>query len=356
MKVGIITFHRAMNYGAILQAYALQHAIEKLGHDSEIIDYRSQSIEESASPLRGFKKHSGFVTSTKQLVFRARKNFGFYQFFNKYIHLSEKVKTNEELAALSDKYDSIFTGSDQVWNLGCSGNDSTYFLEFLEDSSKKNSYAASFGQDTLYDNGTVDFNKVLSDYNAISVRERSGVSIVKDVANRDAEVVLDPTLLLTESEWKGVIAKRPIREKYIFVYFLRPPKELLKYVDLLAEKTGYKVVNAKTSLDFFKKNSPADFLAWIYYSEYFVTNSFHGTVFSLIFKKKFAVELENKFETNVRSKELLEMVNIERNISLNDVSLIDNEVDYSAVDNIISEKREKSIEFIKRALNKNGNM
>jgi hypothetical protein len=351
MKIGIITFHRAVNYGAVLQAYALQHVLEKMGHDSEIIDYRSPSIEASASPFLGFRKKSGLTTAMKQLIFRSRKNLGFHFFFNKYIRLSKKVCNEQELAALSRTYDSIFTGSDQVWNVGCSGNDANYFLGFVEDSKKKNSYAASFGQDTLYDNGSVDYKKVLSDYNAISVREKSGVSIVKEASGReDAQVVLDPTLLLTADDWKGVVGKRPMKEKYIFVYYLRPPKDLPAYVSALAKKTGYKVVNAKSSKEFFLKNSPSDFLAWIYYSEYFVTNSFHGTVFSLIFKKQFAIELQNKFEMNSRSKELLEMVNVKRDLSLDDIGAIDNEVDYASAHEIIAREREKSLDFIRKAL------
>ncbi|WP_026659651.1 polysaccharide pyruvyl transferase family protein [Butyrivibrio sp. AC2005] len=352
MKIGIITFHRAVNYGAVLQAYALQHILEKMGNDVEIIDYRSPKIEEDASPFVGFKKRSGFSTAFKRCIFRSRKNLAFHFFFKKYIRLSKKAVTNQELRKLANKYDCVITGSDQVWNIGCSGNDATYFLDFVEEGKKKVAYAVSFGGDVLYYNKAIDYKKLITDYNGISVRERSGVPMVKEAAEREAQVVLDPTLLLTREDWKAMVGNRPIKEKYIFVYYLRPPVDLMNYVRELSKKTGYKIINAKSSKAFFLKNSPADFLTWIYHSEYFVTNSFHGTVFSLIFKKKFAIELNNKFDLNNRSKELLDMVKIDRNLSLEDIDFIDKEIDYSSVDAIISKEREKSIEFINKSLDK----
>ncbi|QFJ56300.1 polysaccharide pyruvyl transferase family protein (plasmid) [Pseudobutyrivibrio xylanivorans] len=215
---------------------------------------------------------------------------------------------------------------------------------------KENAYAASFGTEKLFDGDPFNYKKLLADFNSISVRERSGVDIVKSESGRDSEVTLDPTLLLTKQEWMSAVGKRPLKEKFIFVYYIRESKDLLEYAKRLSEKTGYKIVNAKNSPEFFAKCSPSDFLAWIYYSEYFVTNSFHGTVFSLLFNKKFAIELDNGKTVNNRSKELLETVKVDRTLSLDNIDRINEETDYSAVECILETERAKSIEFIKKAL------
>lgn len=350
MKVGIITFHRAVNYGAALQAYALQRAIEKKGHEVEIIDYRCPKIESDVSPMAGFADGERFVSATKKCVFRIRKKMAFSGFFRKYVNLSAKAESQADLSKLSEKYDVIYTGSDQVWNYGCSGSDTAYFLDFVKDNHKKNAYAASFGMDKLSDDDPFDYKTLLTDFNCISVREKSAVSIIENVSGRQSEVVLDPTLLLDKKEWKNVVAKRPIKEKYIFVYYIRKPKDLLKYANELSEKTGYKIINAKSSIEFFKKCSPSDFLSWIYYSEYFVTNSFHGTVFSLVFHKKFAIELNNGKDTNNRSKELLDLVGVDRDTDRLDVEAIDSKIDYKTVDEVIRAEREKSLSFIEKTI------
>lgn len=352
MRVGIITFHRAVNYGAVLQAYALQRTMEKLGHKTEIIDYRCKKIEETVSPLEGFKNGEKFVSALKKCIFRCRKNMAFKRFFRKYISLSKKVENRDELVKNSANYNVIFTGSDQVWNNECSGNDTAYFLDYIPDKKKKNAYAASFGFDKIKAEDKFDYRKMLSNFNAISVRENSAASIVKSVADvENVQVVLDPTLLLEKKDWENVLGKRPIREKYIFVYYIRKPKDLLKYAHILSEKCGYRIIDAKSSVEFFAKCSPSDFLSWIYYSEYFVTNSFHGTVFSLVFHKKFAVELNNGKDINNRSKELLDIVGVDRDIDRMDVAAIDDEIDYLSVDEAIRVEREKSLSFINKTMN-----
>ncbi len=350
MKVGIITFHRAVNYGAVLQAYALQQAIKKTGNDAEILDYRCQEVERAASPLLGFRDGEKIKNAIMKLVFRLKKNISFYVFMRKYIHLSSKAESSKDLKKMSSGYDVFFTGSDQVWNYGCAGNDEAFFLTFVNDGHKKNAYAASFGREKLLEEDPFDYRELLSDFNSISVREKSGVDIVKNESGRDAEVTLDPTLLLTKKEWEPVIGKRPSKEKYIFVYYIRESKDLLNYASELSKRTGYKIVNAKNSIEFFMKCSPSDFLAWIYYAEFLVTNSFHGTVFSLLFNKKFAIELDNGKSVNNRSKELLELVNIDRTLSLEKIDSIKEEIDYAVVEEIIKHEREKSIDFIRNAL------
>lgn len=353
MNVGILTFHRAVNYGAILQAYALQRTIELLGDNAEIIDYRCEFIENEVSPLSGFRKKDKFVKTIKKFVFRSIKSKAFDKFMNGYLNLSPVIKKNEELNKLNSRYDCFITGSDQVWNYGCSGSDTSFFLDFVQDDSKKNSYAASFGFDKLPTSDPFDYQKLLKDYNKISVREKSGAQIVFDKIGVLPQVTLDPTLLLDRKEWKKIVLKRPLKEKYIFVYYIREPKDLLKYVDQLAERTKCKIINSKKSVEFLKKCSPADFLTWIYHADYVVTNSFHGTVFSILFNKKFVVELDNGKSINNRSKELMEVLDVkERELDIYNIDSIKTEIDYLNVENKLQINKEKSILYIKSILNK----
>ncbi|SDB46936.1 Polysaccharide pyruvyl transferase [Pseudobutyrivibrio sp. YE44] len=353
MKIGILTFHRAVNYGAVLQAYALNKSIRDMGHDCDIVDYKCEKIESVVSPFAGFTNGDNWIKSFIQLIFRVRKNKAFNSFIKKYISLSSKEYTPKDIKQADDVYDCFFSGSDQVWNYACTDGDEAYFLDFVKDSKKKNSYAASFGFEKRPDYDKFDYEELLNDFNGISVREESGKNLVKSFSGKDSEVVVDPTLLLSKEEWEKVVGKRPIAEDYIFVYYIREPKDLLDYANKLSEATGCKVINAKKSVEFFKNCSPADFLAWIYYSKYFVTNSFHGTVFSILFKKKFAIELDNGKSVNNRSKELLELVGITgRDLDMNNIMSVDNEIDYTVADKTLNEQKKEALDFIKDCINK----
>ncbi len=351
MKIGILTFHRAVNYGAVLQAYALNSAIKSMGHECDIIDYKCDEIEKTVSPFAGFYNGDNFIKAFVQLIFRLRKKRAFDGFMKKYMSLSNEEYTNSSIRKADNMYDCFFTGSDQVWNYACTDGDENFFLKFVSDNKKKNSYAASFGFEKRPDYDKFDYNELLNGFNAISVREESGKQLIAGYLNKDTEVVADPTLLLSEAEWSKLVGKRPIKEDYIFVYYIREPKELLDYAQKLADLTGCKVVNAKKSVEFFKNCSPSDFLAWIYYSKYFVTNSFHGTVFSIIFKKKFAIELDNGKSVNNRSKELLDLVNISgRDLDMDNISSIDDDIDYTVSDEKINELKNYSLGFIKKCI------
>ena len=162
---------------------------------------------------------------------------------------------------------------------------------------------------------------------------------------------MDPTLLLTKEDWKKLVLDRPIKEKYIFVYYIRESKDLLNYAYQFAEKRGYKVINSKKSIEFLKKCSPQDFLTWIYHSEYFITNSFHGTVFSILFEKQFAVELDNGKSVNNRSKELLETVGIcNREIDMKNMEQIDDKIDFESALLNLDKEGTSSIDCIRNSL------
>ena len=352
MNIGIMTFHRAVNYGAVLQAYALQKKLETYGNKVEIIDYRCSKIEEEISPFDGFRKNIGTVNSIKKMIFRTIKNMKFADFYRHYLSLSSPCYNELDLKKNTSKYNVLITGSDQVWNFGCSGSDKAYFLDFANNA-KKYSYAASFGYDKLPEADPFDYKNLLEDFSGISVRENTAVSIVNEKSGKDAMVTLDPTLLLDLDDWKSLVSKeRPIKEKYLFIYYIREPKDLLKYAEKVAKEKGLKIINAKKSKEFLMKCSPSDFLSWIYYSECFVTNSFHGTVFSILFHKKFAIELDNGKSINNRSKELMALLDVNgRELDINNIDKMWDDIDYTHIDTRLVNERNNSLEFLREISN-----
>lgn len=356
MKIGILTFHRAVNYGAVLQAYALQKAIGGLGAQAEMIDYHNRYIESCYDPysLQGNK-----IKALLKIVLlgrlRSKKNKSFAHFSEKYMNLSAAhYEDSEALKKAEPLYDAFVTGSDQVWNTDCADFDPAYFLTFVKDQNKKNSYAASFGFTTVPEGYGAEYKKRLSGYRNISVREESGKQIIKQVTGRDVPVVLDPTLLLTEKDWSAVAARVP-QKGYILVYTVLHSDGLLDYARKLSKEKGLPVLylNDKSfenrDITYIRGASPEDFLGYFRYAEYVVTNSFHGTVFSTIFKRPFASEIrvakEGKPCKNERSEQLLCSLGIPQRI-LSDQMDIDAPVDWESVETKLDTMRWQSFEYL----------
>ena len=188
MKVGTLTYHRAVNYGAILQTYALQKVLDKLGVENEVIDYRSDFIEWIYKPfcMRKVNNFWNFLTVIEGAPIKSRKMKQFSDFANKNIRVSKEKYTKSNISNANDVYDLFITGSDQVFNFKCSNNDKNYFLDFVKDTTKKSSYAASFGFDKIPDEHTDEYKRLLSTFENISVREQQGVNIVKESVGKEA--------------------------------------------------------------------------------------------------------------------------------------------------------------------------
>lgn len=299
-KIGIITFHRADNLGAVLQAYALQQVLEKtFCVHSEILDYRCPEIEADR------KKSSGL----KALAFRcyyAVKHRGFERFRNRYLHLSPAYMPST-INRCGSMYDAFITGSDQVWNYECSNGDDAYFLSFVALGKKKYSYAASIGRYHFPEQKQPHVNALLQDFSRISVRETGAQQELRKLGIENATVCADPVVLLTKQQWMQIMPGRRYRGKYVFVYLIMESEKVLSAAREYARKHGYKVICNKTSPEFIFRGSPADFLSWIYYSECVFTNSFHGTSLALILEKPLAADTYYPDgKVNGRVKEMLE--------------------------------------------------
>ena len=303
MKIGLLSIHSAHNYGSVLQAYALQEVLKKYSTDFELINYRPNYLDcqYNMLSLNVYKRFNGFFNKVihfcwRTLMFPARlkKYNKFENFINSNMKLTKKYKTYEQLKKERFDYDVVFVGSDQIWNTDITeGFDRTYYLDFLDKNTIRASYAASIGRKKLDDKYINDYIECLNKFNHISLREKSSTSLITDIVNKNVNVTLDPTLLLEKKEWELLIENSKINcenEEYIFVYILQDNPEFIKIVNKISKVLNLKVFSISKKKRFqnekiFPNAGPEDFLKLCCNSKFVITNSFHGTVFSLIFEK-----------------------------------------------------------------------
>lgn len=363
-KVGIVTFHRAHNYGAILQAYALQEKIKSLGHDISVINYNNDL----------YKKYNIFYidkTNFKTIIKSIIRNIIFLpkniiryknndKFMNEKLVLTKKTD-KKQTSKICCNYDAVITGSDQVWNEKIThGLDDIYSLNIPGDF-KRISYAASLGHTKLDDTNESIYTEKLNRMNNISVREKTFVNDLEGMLKKDVNLVMDPTFLINGSEWEEKISSVPkIADKYIFVYSLGKNSELTKTVEYLKKKTKLKVVYfgnrkqyAKDDINIYTKDAFV-FLKAIKDAEYVIANSYHATIFSIIFKKNFMDYVQDYNLHKI--KDLLNLLNIKNKMFSNYDEFIKNEeklledIDYDKVYSKLEPEIDKSTEFLKSAL------
>lgn len=288
---------------------------------------------------------------------RRRKILARYRLFqNKYLDVSEVVVERNDLQELAVKYDAFITGSDQVWSLNNAKVDGTYFLDFLNDKRKKISYAASFGGNlsTAQKKQARDW-LLLFNHENISIRERQGAELVSEFIGYEPVVTLDPALLLNQEQWEE-IAQLPKRSGYIFLCERVDSKSLVKFAKQLSAVTGlpiiqygghpWHVVGKRV-----RGLLPDEWLGYIQNAEYIVTNSFHGIVFALNYKKLFFVEmLKGKHEkTNSRLQNILEKLQLNNRVISDDIDL-NGKIDYDAITPFLINQRSESISWLKDRL------
>lgn len=311
MKIKTITCHDVYNYGAALQAYALQTYLQSLGHDVEIIDYKPDYMRVHYKFWRVPEQSRYYERAMKSWLFHfmlccyfiprryatVGRKFNFDAFVKQHLKLTRRYNSYQELVDCPPKADIYVAGSDQIWNSELpNGKDPGYFLQFGSKEVKRIAYAASFAISNIA-NKYKDLNKLwLNKFNAISVRERTGVSIVNSLG-LECEEVVDPVFLLNKGQWDNFSGQdRIIKEKYILVYDLYvDDSRLSERSKLLASTYNLKIVSVDGSLKcpYAQKNisnaGPIEFVNLIKNAEYVVTNSFHATAFSVIFNKRFNV-------------------------------------------------------------------
>ena len=223
--------------------------------------------------------------------------------------LSEKISSRKELEQVVAHYSFLVSGSDQVWNRKWTGGEDTYLQDFHHQNEKKVSYAASFGVTEIPKEwGT--YKSLLSEFAAVSVREEVGQKILKQQFGINSEVHLDPTLLLPREEWDQLASKKRIKKPYVLVYMVPYQESVIKKAKRIAEEKNLDIYIVCKSLKHINKyykgiSAVEDVISLFKYADYVVTNSFHGTAFSVIYQRKFFAVLDNKWAYNVRSAQLI---------------------------------------------------
>lgn len=356
-KIGIVTFHRALNYGAVLQGYALQKTISSLGANCNIVDYICPRITHDYTPFRVSKGDvlKSFAKSCVMCRRRKKRSIAFQSFFNNYIVKSEKQYTPENINDAKNDYDMFISGSDQVWSPFCVGFDPAYFLGFANDN-QKFSYAASFATVNFPDSYVEEYKKRLSGFQTFSVREQSGVEVVKRFTGKtNAQTHLDPSLLLSASDWSKIAVKK-LDKPYILIFTANPPSTLVEFAKKLSKEKNLPVyyINdaphpVKNGINYIVAPTVEEFVGYIKNAEYVVTNSFHGTAFSVIFNKNLFVEYKNQKGENIRAKGLLDTLGIEREIKNGNAT--ETKIDWNTVNKKLEIEKEKSINYLKNLVN-----
>lgn len=365
-KIDIITFHSAHNYGAMLQVYALEKVLQDMEYNVEIINYRNKTIEKNYKIIKINK--DSFQKELKSIIsniiyfiknFKRYKNFN--NFMNEKLSLSIPYYSEEELKNNPPKADIYITGSDQVWNKDITTElGDSYTLNFGQDNVKRISYAASIGNKNIENKDIDEFKRKISKIDYISVREEDGKKALSKIIDKEIEVVLDPTLLLTQLQWdKEIGEKKQEKEKYILAYVVEENEEYFKIVNYLSQKTGLKIIHLGKRNKGYRnilKNAytegPFEFVNLIKNAEYVITTSFHATVFSIIYNKKFFIVPHSK--TSSRVTNLLEKLEIKDRIysTFENFKKIDYtfETDYNKVKEKLEKERKKSLDFLKGAI------
>lgn len=333
-KVYTLTLTNTENYGALLQAFALKKYISTIGYDCSVIDYFNPLM--SQSQATGWRRYRSIIwRKTFAKLFRNKERQDRTLLFKKdYLEQNGHCYSSaEELKCLNSNAYAFIVGSDQVWNPRVNAEDNAYFLDFSD--KKKVAYAASFGTNSIPESYLQRNRELLSRFSAISIRESSGVSLLDQIIGIKAELVCDPVFLLDCDEWVQNLQLTPPEEQnYVLCYVMPGDKDVVhKILEVacdLAARSGLKVVvlgeksykrgNEKIAYD--HSCGPKEFMSKLICAKYVVTNSFHGTAFSIIFKKNFyTVMKREKIGRNTRIDNLLEKVDLKSRVIYSDDAL-----------------------------------
>lgn len=389
MKIGIITLHFPYNCGAALQCFALQTKLEELGHEVCVINYRPWYHQNRYTPLknpiyfgkkrfhdpadnvlkRWYHALDGFcrtVHSWKRYPETVKKEKKFRSFVKTYLHETRVYRTLEQLQKNPPKCDVYIAGSDQLWNSAITngGFDGAYFLNFGEKSTRRMTYSVGADFSKLAD-PVAALKTVINKLDIISLREAKWRSVVESATSGQIpiHIDLDPTLLLDRETYIKYMPNMPKIEKpYILTYTMNgeTQKQIYNGARILAEKLGMHVIDVSGDPNHMNKKvednrlcSPDEFLWYVYHAEYIITNSFHGTVFSVMFQKKF-VTIPHAVTGN-RVTELLDKLGLSQRyqrITVNAVQEITNKINYEDVMDKLMKLRQDSVDFLNSSINK----
>ncbi len=371
MKIGILTYHNTLNFGAALQCYALYRFCLNLGFEVEIIDYRNWRIENNKKPIAVIKKRGKDKINIRNIiksvliypVFKLKKN-AFYKFNRNFMKFSKKnYSTRKELIENPPIYDKYIIGSDQVWNYNINGDDSTFLMDFVSDKNKIFTFASSFGLKKIGKEKESTYRNLLSLIPVISVREVQAANIIYELTGKKVRVICDPVFLISKEEWLELIKfKNTNNNKNICTYFLNYntrkqfEKELnkdynfnnCKHVKLAGGIKIKDLMSPKVHVKF--SNGPIEFLKHINEAKYVFTDSFHATAFSILLNKKFLVFLSGDKGKDSRIINILEQFKMKDRIFTDSLENVYNDINYDENNKKCNALKEEATEYLKNNL------
>ena len=365
MKVGILTFHNANNYGAVLQAYAMVERLKQNNIDAEIIDYQSSVFDNYKLFRTHLYKRLPYMLAVDLVKYpmkRRRKN-NFDAFRKRFLPISSRAYyKSSDFEGISEQYDYFISGSDQIWNPQLTnGFDGVYFLDFVSNSHKKIAYAPSVSLKRLNEFQIAAISDYMSSYGALSIREQETIDILQPYCEKEILKTCDPVFLLENSCYDKICSDTYKGKNFVFLYVVGTAKEfqnVIQYAEETARDKGldlYYVISANKTLYHIHGNnvygcSPSDFLSLIKNARYVISNSFHATAFSILFSKQFVTFL--KRENDSRISDLVSEFHLQDRIFGQDnrTDPFDTQIDYSQLKQTLQAFRKKSDDYLLAAL------
>lgn len=362
MKIAVITRHAVPNYGSLLQTIATQEALNDLGHECEIIDYIRKDEYGFRQEITLLKNKPNWNKPLKKYVYLAIRQPGnmyigkcFEKQRAKYLNLTCRYSSEEDLKSKEINADVFMTGSDQVWGyVGDGSDDSVYCLSFTN--KRKISYGASIGKEEVSEEEKSFFKRYLPQYDEITVREESAVKILSELGI-SSTCVVDPVLLFDGEYWKKY-TREVKQRKYVLIYQIGNDRELSRYANQIAKQRNAKLIRiTPTMYQMFAtgrciwSSEVSEFLSYMKTADFLVTNSFHGTAFAINLNIPFVVSLP-KNKTATRIENLLKIAGLEDRI-VNETGSVEIEmeqIDFLNVNQRICAARKDSWETLKRII------
>lgn len=360
-KIGIVTWHYSPNYGGLLQAYALQETIKKLGYNPQFVNYRSDINTFKKRIIRRLKDI--YIMFAKPGIHKGRKLK--YKFIDEKLNIGKLYYSYDDLSNEADiAYDAVICGSDQIWSNNTGRVNPLYYLTFINER-KRISYAPSIGYNKIPDNICGEFREYVNKITCLSVREEKGAEIIKSITGREAEVVLDPSMLISKEEWLEEIKNKNIvlpNKKYILLYILGDNDDHIEYAKKISKHTGYEIIAFETKKSKLKgiktfSGDPFDFVELMNNASYVLTDSFHGVAFSIILEKQFVAFKRFKdnelISQNSRIYNILNKMNLKDRLISTDESVFfleNNIIDYNIIRPLLEVERKLSIDFLSNSI------
>lgn len=363
LDIKIVTCHDVYNFGASLQAYAMQTYLESLGHQVKVVDYKPYYQPSDKVRLLEIPHGRHWFRELCRMLYHLPmkrshrvRNRVFDRFTTSCLHLTERYHDIQQLIASHIDADVFIAGSDQIWNgYYLTGRDSVFYLDFVKSSARKVAYAPSISSTQMDKCLEYFYLKKLPCFDFVSVREKSSVPFMHRMGREDTEVVCDPVLLLSAEEWGSLVPfRRLVDGGYVLVYDFDNNKQISAIAKAIAKEEGLKIINI--SIDTLgglgtklKDIGPEEFLSLVKGASFVVSSSYHATLFSMLFHKRFCI-VRRQLNINLRLEDLADDYGFsDRIVSEFSPSLLD-DIDYSQVDGKMAAFVSSSKDFLARAL------